>query len=286
VANEEQARSWDENSVGWVAHEAVFDAIFRPVTAAVLAAAGLRAGERVLDVGCGTGTLLAAAAEAGALPVGVDISPGMAQAAGHRVPSATVVVTDAETADLRALASGESFDVVVSRFGVMFFDDPVAAFANMAAATARGGRLAFACWRSEQENAMFTLGTDLLTQGLDEPPQPPVSGAPGPTAFADPDRLLGILERAGWSDVRIEPLDAELDFGTDGTDGVENRLSTILSTTSGRTAQEELEPRLGEQGWADLLDDVRAVVAEHVVDGSVRIPAAVWVVTATRGESR
>lgn len=286
MANEEQARSWDDNAQGWVAHEAVFDAVFTPVTAAVLAAAALQQGERVLDVGCGSGTLLAAAARAGTLPVGVDISPRMVEAAARRVPAATVVVADAETADLQQIASGEAFDVVLSRFGVMFFDDPVAAFSNMRRSSAPRARLAFVCWRGEEENAMFTLGTELLTRGLAEPPQPPVSGAPGPTAFADPDRLRGLLDRAGWHDVRIEPLDAELDFGRDGTDGVENRLATILSTTSGRTAQAELEPRLGAQGWADLLDEVRAEVARRQVDGSVRVPAALWLVTARAEESR
>jgi SAM-dependent methyltransferase len=286
VANEEQARSWNDNAQGWVAHEAVFDAVFTPVTAAVLSAADLHEGERLLDVGCGSGTLLAAAARAGTLPVGVDISPRMVEAAARRVPGAVVVVADAETTDLRALASGEAFDVVVSRFGVMFFNDPVAAFSNMRRSSAPTARLAFVCWRAEEENAMFTLGTDLLTRGLEQPPQPPVSGAPGPTAFADPDRLLGILGRAGWHDVRIEPLDAELDFGRDGTDGVENRMATILSTTSGRTAQAELEPRLGPQAWADLLDEVREEVARHRVDGSVRVPAALWLVTARAEESR
>jgi SAM-dependent methyltransferase len=290
VANEAQASTWNENAQGWVAHEAVFDAIFAPVTAAVLAAADLQEGERVLDVGCGSGTLLAAAVEAGALPVGIDIASRMVEAAARRVPGATVVVADAETADLSALGPGEAFDVVLSRFGVMFFEDPVAAFTNLRGAAAPKARLAFVCWRSEEENAMFTLGTDLLTQrlaeALDQAPQPPVPGAPGPTAFADPDRLLGILDRAGWSAVRIEPLDAELDFGHDGTDGVENRLATILSTTSGRTAQAELEPRLGAQGWSDLLDEVRAEVAQHRVDGSVRVPAAVWVVTADAATPR
>jgi SAM-dependent methyltransferase len=283
VANEEQAQNWDANSAGWVTHEAVFDAVFTPVTDAVLGAAALAEDERVLDVGCGSGTLLAAAVAAGAHPVGVDISQGMAEAAARRVPEARVVVADAETADLTSLDPAGPYDVVISRFGVMFFADPDAAFANIAAATAPAGRLAFACWRSEEENAMFTLGTDLLLARLaSELGQEPVAsepGAPGPTAFADPDRLRRILEGAGWHDVRIEALDAELDFGRDGTDGVENRLATMLGTTSGRTAREELLPRLGDDGWQGLLDDVRGELSGHVVDGSLKLNGAVWIVT-------
>ena len=275
------ARNWTDNSAGWVEHEAVFDAVFTPVTAAVLAAADLKAGERVLDVGCGSGTLLAAADAAGAQPVGVDISPLMVAAAARRVPSAVVRAEDAETADLGSLAPGTPFDVVVSRFGVMFFEDPVAAFANLRSATHDGSRLAFACWRSAEENQMFTLGLEILTRGLDEPPEPPEPDQPGPTAFADPDRLRDVLAGAGWSSITTERLDVELDYGTDGTDGVENRIATILSMSSGRSARAELEPRLGASGWAELMEEVRTELRGHQVDGRLRIPGAIWIARAT-----
>ncbi len=138
VANEAMRGSWATGAEGWVRNERIFDAAFAPFTAAVLGAADLGSARRVLDVGCGTGTLLDAAVAVGADAVGVDISSAMVDAARRRVPTATVVTADAQTADLLAAAPGAPFDRVVSRFGVMFFSEPQAAFANIRSATEPG----------------------------------------------------------------------------------------------------------------------------------------------------
>lgn len=271
-------KGWSVGGNGWVANQRVFDAVLGPCADAVLDAAHLAAGQRVLDIGCGFGTLLEASADVGAIPVGVDISDTMVAAARARVPSAVVLDADAQTADLRDEPAGGRFDRVVSRFGVMFFDDPTAAFANIRRACAPGARLAFVCWR-EGENAMFTLGSSVLLGRLE--PQPEVApGAPGPLAFGDPDRVRRILGEAGWTGVDLTALDTMADYGFDGTDGVEERVQVILSGSLGRMAREELEPRLGEQGWAALVDDVRAELRRHLVDGVVRFPARTWLVTA------
>lgn len=280
VTNESMRQRWSEAAGGWVANEALFDAVFAPVTAAILERAEPAAGHRVLDVGCGSGTLLAACAAAGAAVVGVDVAEGMAAAARRRVPEATVLVADAQTTDLLDAVPGAPFDRVVSRFGVMFFEDPVAAFANVRSAAAPGARLVFACWRSEAENPVFSLGTTVLEDRLDPQPEPVEPGAPGPTAFADRDRLAAVLAGAGWDRVRIDPFDFVLDFGFDGTDGVEERLAMITAGGTGRLAQEQLEPRLGAEGWESVLDDVRAELRRHFVDGVLRFPGAVWLATA------
>lgn len=279
VVNEQMRQDWTDKAAEWVANEAIFDAVFAPATAAIFDAALAEPGCRLLDVGCGSGALLAAGVAAGMTGVGVDISPGMAEAARRRVPDATVIVGDAQTTDLLAEAPGAPFDRVVSRFGVMFFADPTAAFANIRRAAAPKALMSFACWRATDENPLFTLGHSVLAERLaSRPGLPP--GAPGPTAFADPDRVVSLLAGAGWSSITVNAFDFECDYGIDGSDGVEERLATILAGTTGRLAREELEPSLGPAGWAALLDDVRAELRRHLVDGAVRFPGAIWLVTA------
>ena len=281
MANESMRQNWTDGAAGWVANEAVFDALFAPVTAAIIERSGPAAGQRVLDVGCGTGTLLAKCAAAGAQVVGVDIAEGMAAAARRRVPEATVIVADAQTTDLPDEVPGAPFDLVVSRFGVMFFEDSRAAFANLRSAAAPGARLVFACWRSEEENPMFSLGSQILADRLDPKPEPPAPGAPGPMAFADKDRIDSLLNDAGWRSVQIEAFDFVCDYGYNGTDGVEERLSTILSGGIGRLAKEQLLPRIGNDGWDSLVEEVRGELRGHLVDGALRFSGAVWIVTAT-----
>jgi SAM-dependent methyltransferase len=279
MANESMRNTWATGAEGWVRHERIFDASFAPFTAALLAAADLGSARRVLDVGCGAGTLLEAAVAAGVEAVGVDISAVMVDAAHRRVPAAMVVTADAQTADLLAVAPGPSFDRVVSRFGVMFFAEPEAAFRNIRAATAPGGRLAFVCWR-EDESAMFSLGLRALAARLADPPTLPPPGSPGPMGLAHADRVREVLTIAGWSDMTIEPFDGLCDYAMDGSDGVEERLAVALSGTVGRTVRAELEPRLGPDGWQAAVDEARAELRAQLVDGAVRLVGHTWLVTA------
>lgn len=273
-------KTWADNATSWVAFEAMFDSVLSPVTAAILETAAMQEGERILDVGCGAGTLLEAASEVGADPVGVDISEAMGEGARRRAPKSTVLVADAQDADLLALAPGRPFDRVISRFGVMFFADPTAAFANIRGACASGAALTFVCWRGADENPMFTCGSKLLVDRMDPKPEPTPPGAPGPRAFADPERIRSVLGGSGWESVEVTPFDFVCDFGFDGSDGVKERLGMILGTADGRAAMEQLQPRLGEDGWTALIDEIREYLESTRIDGSVRFPGATWLVTA------
>jgi SAM-dependent methyltransferase len=278
--NQEMSDYWAGGAAMWVANVRLMDHVFRPVTEAIAAALGPGPGDIVLDVGCGAGTLSELAVDAGAMAVGVDIAEPMVAAARSRVPSATFVVADAQVADLAAPISPERFTGVTSRFGVMFFDEPTAAFANLRAAAAPGARMAFACWRTLDENPMFRLGTSVLLDRMNPPMPPPEPGAPGPTALADRRRLARVLDKAGWSGVDIAPLDFTCDYGLDGSDGVEERMTTVLGTSSGRSARAQLEAHLGPDEWAALLDEARQEIRRHLIDGVVRFPGAAWLVSA------
>ncbi|WP_204164665.1 class I SAM-dependent methyltransferase [Nocardioides daejeonensis] len=279
--NDEIRADWADKAPSWVLHERIYDAAFAPFTRSVLDAAGLGRGLRVLDVGCGAGTLLEASVAAGAETVGVDISPEMTDAARRRVPTAKVVTDDAQTGDLLAGAPGAPFDRVISRFGVMFFADPVAAFANLRSITADEGRLVFVCWRAG-ESDMFWHGLRSLAARLDAPPAPPGDGQPGPMGLADGSRIRQVLTDAGWGDVVIAPLEEDADFSVDGSDGVEERLAVALAGRVGQAVCRELRPRLGEDGWADALDEARAELRDRLVNGTVAFPARAWLATAAK----
>ena len=202
MANEAMRDNWTTGAEGWVRNERIFDAALSPFTAAILDSADLGSAKRVLDVGCGAGTLIEAAVSAGADAVGVDISSVMVEAARRRVPTAIVVTADAQTADLLAAAPGAPFDRVVSRFGVMVFADPHQAFANIRSATTPGARLAFVCWR-EGETEMFSLGLRGLMARLADPPTPPMPGVEERLAIV----LSGTVGRAVRAELepRLDP---------------------------------------------------------------------------------
>ncbi len=206
--NRDQIDYWNsEAAKKWVAFEETIDQVFGPVTRRLLERAAPKAGERVLEVGCGGGvTTMAIARRVGAEGgvLGIDVSePLLARAKARReaerLEQIDYLLADAQTHAFEA----ERFDLLASRFGVMFFADPVAAFANMARALRPGGRLAFACWPEMAMNPWFSVPRAVAIKRLGEPtPQPP--RAPGPMAFADQDYLLSILTDAGFVDCRAE----------------------------------------------------------------------------------
>lgn len=279
VGTDEVQQGWKQGGQTWVANERVFDASFAPVTRGLVARVAWARGDRVLDVGCGSGTLLELGVNAGAQMVGVDVSTAMVTAARARVPAATVVEADAATADVLQAAPGARFDKVVSRFGVMFFRDPTPAFGVIRRATRPGATMTFACWRSRDENPVFTQGIDILHSALGESLPTVEPGSPGPTAFADAGRLHGILTGGGWGEISIAPFDYAGSYGLDGSDGVEERLAVVLGS-SGGVAWARVQEVCGPERQAEILDAIRLALQDWKVDGVVTLPGAVWLVTA------
>ncbi len=210
--NAAQIAYWNtEAGPRWVAMQERMDAMLLPLLHAALERARPEAGERVLDIGCGCGaTLLELAGHVGpgGSVLGVDVSAPMLGRARERVQAnalaqVRLTLSDAAT---HAFEPG-AFDLAFSRFGVMFFGDPVGAFANIRTALAATGRLMFMCWAPPQDNPWLLMPLAAARPHL--PPQPEADpNAPGPFAFADPDRVRGILAGAGYAAIDIARHDA------------------------------------------------------------------------------
>lgn len=274
LANRRQAEQWNTTSGPiWAEMQAVLDRMLAPFEARLTEGAFPGEGRAVLDIGCGAGaTTLAMARRLGRQGrcLGVDISAPLvdaarARAAAEGLAGAAFVVADAQT---HAFEPG-AFDAVISRFGVMFFDDPQAAFANIRRAARPDGRLTFIAWRSPAENPFMTAAA-MAVAPIVGPSQPPAPGAPGQFAFADGGRVGGILAASGWRDVDVRPLDeacvvAEADL-----------MAYALKLGPAGLALRDADEATREAA-AGLLTQA---LAPYVAEGRARFTAACWLVTA------
>lgn len=210
--NADQAAFWGGDAGDkWVRHQAMLDHQMQPVLDGVLSRAGLAAGLRVLDVGCGTGQSSLQAAELvgpGGHVLGADVSAPMLDLARNRAegsPQVSFLQADVAVHGFDAA----SFDQVISRFGVMFFADPVMAFANIARAMKPGAQLTFASWGAIERNPWFTLPARVARAEIGVPPKSDPD-APGPFAFRDIAKVENILRAAGLREVRGEAVDMDL----------------------------------------------------------------------------
>ncbi|MDA0818943.1 MAG: class I SAM-dependent methyltransferase [Proteobacteria bacterium] len=229
----------------------------------------------LLDVGCGAGelSLVAAQARPEARVTGVDISPDLVDVALLRsagVPNVRFEIADAASWRSR---DGVAFDLQVSRHGVMFFDHPVAAFTNLRAISAPGASLIFSCFRSVEENPFFGLAGKLVDRGvsLTDP------HAPGPFAFADAERVHGILSDAGWCNVSIVPFDFQMIAGS-GEDPISDAVS-YFSRIGPAARAVSLMDDMAKQSFRVKLE---GFVRQHLSAHEVALGAAAWIVTATR----
>ena len=276
--NADQVAYWNgENGDKWARLQARIDALFVPITAAAVAAAAPRPGEHALDVGCGCGDTVVALAEAvGPLGrvTGVDVSAPMLAVAGRRIAEAGLT----QAAVLEADAASEPFapaslDLAFSRFGVMFFDAPADAFANVRRALKPGGRMVFACWRPFKANPWFHAPYKAAAPHLPEQEKADPE-APGPFSLAEPERVRHLLDLAGFGDVAVAPFDADLTFGAAGE--VEDALAFLVQI--GPVAR-ALATGTDEQRAA-ALDAIRDRLRQADGPDGIKLGAQVWLVSA------
>ena len=275
-ANALQREQWNGDSGSrWVADADRRDAVLSPVADALLTAACIEPGESVLDVGCGCGaTSIAAARRAGADGTvhGIDLSEPMLAVARRRADDAGLTAVRFTAADAQTHPLGGSgHDAAISRFGTMFFDDPVAAFTNIRLGVRRGGRIVIATWQPLDRNDWLTVpGAALLRYGTlpDKPPD-----GPGMFAQADPDHVRSTLTLAGWAGVDSRGVTATLRLGALPADATDY----LAHSGVGRAVLDTVAAADRPLALADVMD----ALAPHTTDDGVHLDAAIWITTGT-----
>lgn len=260
----------------WVRLQARLDAGLRPFADAMFGAAALTAGESVVDVGCGCGaTTLEAARLVGrnGRALGADISAPMIERAKERARELGVTNAAFQCIDAEAeqIAEG-AFDVLVSRFGVMFFSAPDRAFALLRRAIRPTGRLAFVCWQPVDRNPWLLLPTLAAMQHI-EIQRPADPTAPGPFAFGDPERVRGILSSAGWGSVEYAPFERPIAVGGES---LEEAVDFMMQMGPAAQALQEADDETRIRVRTSLADTMRPFER----DGGVQMDSAAWIFTA------
>jgi SAM-dependent methyltransferase len=273
--NQAQIEYWNQQSgPKWVAQQGELDRLLASLGLAAMERLSPLAGASVIDVGCGCGdTTLALADRTGpsGAVLGVDISGPMLARARERAagrPNVTFLQADAQTHRFEPASA----DALFSRFGVMFFADPAAAFANLRSALRPGGSVSFVCWQRLDRNPWCLVPLGAMAPHVQLPP-PPAPGEPGPFAFGDPDRVRGILEGAGFATVRLETLEQPLRIGTGGLD------EAVTFTLDAGPAARFLKD-VAADVKARVRDAVGAALAPYAGPHGVSLDGACWIVTA------
>lgn len=276
IANVDMARAWDgEEGDQWTQFADEYDNSNRSIWARFLETDPIGRADRVLDIGCGCGQSTRDAArlarEGSAL--GVDLSSSMLAVAQRRADAEGVTNVDFRQADAQVHAfDPETFDIAISRFGAMFFENRTAAFANIAAALRPGGRLALLVWQDVTRNEWIMTVRETLAAGRDLPM--PAVGAPGPMSLADQDDVRNLLSGAGFESVGFASIVEPVWFGTDaeaayefvGEIGIVKGLSDGLDSDTRAAAHERL----------------RAALRAHETPEGVGFGSGVWLISAIK----
>lgn len=276
--NQEQIRYWNEESgPKWVRHQQRLDAQIEPPGLVALQRANVKSGEQVLDVGCGCGqTSLELAQRVGpqGAVVGLDISQPMLARAQERqkelkLPNLEFIRADAQTYAFER----DRFDLIFSRFGVMFFDDPAAAFSNLHTALRATGRLCFICWQELAKNDWARIPLMAALQHV-PPPPPLLPHAPGPFAFADPDRVRHILIHAGFTDISLETYQTALSLGGAATVDEATDFLLEIGPVGMLLRAADAETR------ACVASSIREALGPYAGPSGVRLNGTMWIVFA------
>lgn len=272
---DEQAKLWNGTAgCAWVEAQALLDRTLQPFEDLLVEAVSASGARRVLDVGCGTGSTTRAVARLVGVTgdsVGIDISEQMTATARmlaeqERVP-AKFICADAQTHTFEPA----SFDMIMSRFGVMFFADPVQAFANLRDAAGKGATLCFVAWRSPAENPFMTTAERAAARLLPNL-QARRADAPGQFGFADARRVRSILEKSGWTQIDIQPIDVTCTLPESELSRYGARMGPV------GTALRDVDTRTRDQ----VVAVVRAAFEPYVHGDTVRFTASCWNVSARR----
>lgn len=273
MSQQEQIDYWNgQAGEKWVANALQLDAMLRPFAIEVLNAANISKTEAVLDIGCGGGALSLLAAQSAARVCGVDVSAPLITLARERAAGLNNVTF--HCTDAAEFKPDELYDVALSRFGVMFFHDPVAAFSNIRKIMNPRGLLTFACWQSPLKNDWARAPLEVALPFLTSPPKTPEPHAPGPFAFADRSYLNQVLTEAGWQNVMLTDWSGKMALpGTTVDEAADFMLK--MGPLSRLIAEQELDYEAVKSALATKLQD-------HIdANGVVHMGASAWIVTAT-----
>jgi len=280
AANADMSEFWNgANGLKWVEFQDMMDVSLMPLGHRAMTAGKVSDGDRVIDVGCGCGDTsleLARRVGAGGHVLGVDIStPMLARAESRAAAQKNVAFMngDAQACAFEAAA----FDVVFSRFGVMFFDSPVVAFENLKSALKPGGRIAFVCWRAARDNPWVRLPLEVIANHVPLPaPSPP--GEPGEFGFADGQRVNRILADAGFTETSVEKLDMPITVAGGG--GIDETIAFFFEMGPSGRAIAAADADEGTK--SRIAADLRDALTPHATKNGVVMDTATWIVTARK----
>jgi ubiquinone/menaquinone biosynthesis C-methylase UbiE len=276
--NNDQIAYWNSAvAERWSRRQIEIDAMMAPFTQALLGAANLGPDGpwRILDVGCGSGETSLLAGNIGHDVTGLDVSTSLLNLAKSRATKAGLSNLDFFLGDASRIFIDPPFDLLLSRFGVMFFDNPQQAFVNLAKLTRTGGRIVFVCWRSPRENQWVTLPMKAL-EGLVVAGGANQTQGPGPFAFADPAKVRAILEGAGFNQIKITPVDGAMAMGTAA--GLAHATNFLAEIGPAARAIADLP----KEQRGEVAPRLEAAIKPFMKDNGLVLQGGVWVVEAIK----